>query len=226
MAYLLQQTVIGADPDGTLVAPKAFGPGESHLREVAPGVWREIGGTRQLALRAINGVKTVLDSEDPSSVLQKVPGYLSAPLIWTVLLGSFFILALTSILWPVSYFVRRHNRRALAYSLEQSRLRTFLRVAATVDVLWLACWALVMLPILSTQVDFYSTAHDPLIRTLQLAGVVVSAVAAGGIWSGWRLCRLPGSRPFRLGSGLIVVGLVGLTWIGVIGGLISLNLNY
>jgi CubicO group peptidase (beta-lactamase class C family) len=224
--YLLQQTVIGADPDGTIAAPNAFEPGEAHLHEVAPGVWREIGGTRQLALRNVNGVKTVIDSEDPSSVLQEVPGHRSASLNLTVLLGSFLILALTVILWPVAYFVRRHYQHALAYPPEGRRLRTFLRIGATFDVLWLVCWTIVLLPVLSVQLDFYSTAHDPLIRTLQLAGLVVIALAAGGVWSGWRLCRLEGSWLCRIGNVLIVAALVGLVWIGFVGGLISFNLNY
>ena len=224
--YLLQQSVIRANPDGTIVAPKTIEPGEAHLHEVAPDVWREISGTHQLALRNVNGVRTVLDSEDPSSVLQEVPGHRSAPLNLTAFAGSFLILALTVLLWPVSHFVRRHYQRALAYPAEGRRLRTFLRLAATFDVLWLVCWTIVLLPVLSVQLDFYSTGHDPLIRTLQLAGLVVIAVAAGGIWSAWRLCRLEGSWLYRIGNGLIAAGLVGLVWIGFIGGLISFNLNY
>jgi len=224
--YLLQQTVIRANPDGTILAPNTLEPGEAHLHEVAPDVWREIGGTRQLALRNVNGVKTVLDSEDPSSVLQEVPGHRSAPLNLTALVGSFLILALTILLWPVSYFVRRHYQHALAGPAEGRRLRTFLRIAATLDVLWLVCWTMILLPVLSVQLDFYSTGHDPLIRTLQLAGLVVIALAAGGIWIVWRLCRLEGSWLYRIGNGLIAVGLVGLVWIGFIGGLISFNLNY
>src|SRR5581483_1143403 len=38
--YLLQQTVIAADPDGTLITTKAFEPGEARLREVSPNLWR------------------------------------------------------------------------------------------------------------------------------------------------------------------------------------------
>jgi hypothetical protein len=224
--YLLQQTVIGANPDGTIAAPKAFEPGEAHLHEVAPDVWREIGGTRQLALRNVNAVKTILDSEDPSSVLQEVPAERSAPLNLTVLVGSFLILALTVILWPVAYFLRRHYQRPLLSSPEARRPRTFLRIAATFAVLWLVCWAIVLLPVLSVQLDFYSTAHDPLIRTLQLAGLVVIALAAAGLWSVARLCRLEGSWPYRIANILIATGLVGLVWIGFIGDLISFNLNY
>jgi CubicO group peptidase (beta-lactamase class C family) len=225
--YLLQQTVISANTDGTIAGPAALEPGEVHLREVAPDVWREIGGTREIALSNINGVKTIRDSEDPSSVLQQVNGVLrSAPLNLTVLSGSLLILILTVILWPVSYFVRRHYRNALAYSTEGRRLRTYLRIAATFDLLWLTGWALVLLPILSVQLDFYSTAHDPLIRTLQLAGLAVVALAVGGIWSVWRLCRLQGSWLYRIGNLLVLAGLVGLVWIGFIGGLIGFNLNY
>ena len=224
--YLLQQTVIGVDSDGTIVTPKSLEPGEAHLREVAPEVWREIGGTRELALREVNGVKTVLDSEDPSSVLQAVPGYQSAPLNLTVLGGSFLVLALSVILWPVAYFVRRHYQRALAYPAEVRRPRTLLRVAATFGVLWLICWILAVLPLLRAQYDFYSSAHDPLIRTLQLAGVVLMVFAAGALWSVWRLCRWQPSWWVRIGNGLMAAGLLGLVWIGIVGGLISFRLNY
>jgi CubicO group peptidase (beta-lactamase class C family) len=224
--YLLQEPAIVANPDGTIVAPKAFGPGEAHLREVAPNVWREIDGTRELALRDVGGIKTVLDSEDPSSVLQQVPGYLSAPLNLSILLGSVLVLALTSMLWPVGYFVRRHYQRALDYPAAGRRFRMLLRVAAIYDLLWLACWTLALLPALNVQVDFYSTGHDPLIRALQLGGVAVVALAAGGIWSVCRLYRMQSSWLGRLGNGLIAAGLIGLVWIGFIGGLFSFNLNY
>src|SRR5205814_2748047 len=42
--YLLQQTVIGADLDGTITAPKFLAQGEAHFREVAPNTWQEVGG--------------------------------------------------------------------------------------------------------------------------------------------------------------------------------------
>ena len=83
-----------------------------------------------------------------------------------------------------------------------------------------------MSPVLSTQLDFYSTALDPVIRSLQVAGLIVLALAAVGVWGFWRLCRLDPSRLGRLGNGAIAVMLIGLVWIGVIGGLISFDLNY
>jgi CubicO group peptidase (beta-lactamase class C family) len=71
--YLLQQTVIGAKGDGTITAPRVIEPGEATFREIAPDLWREVGGTHELALRTVDGIKTVIDNEDPISVLQPVP---------------------------------------------------------------------------------------------------------------------------------------------------------
>lgn len=223
--YLLQQTVIGANPDGTISAPNELEPGEARFREVAPDIWHEIDGARQLALRNVDGVKTVMDSEDPTSVLQEVPTRRSAPLNLTILVGSFLVLAGAVLLWPVSYLVRRHYRQA-ARPVETQRMRTLLRVAAVFDVLWLIAWSVVLTPVLSVQLDFYSTAHDPLIRTLQIAGLIVIALAVAGIWSVWRLFKLGGSWPSRIGNSLIAAALVGLVWIGFIGGLLGFNLNY
>jgi len=144
----------------------------------------------------------------------------------TGLLGSFVTFALTVILWPVGYLMRRYYQRPPAYSAEGRRLRAFLRIAATFDVLWLVSWTLVLLPVLSVQLDVYSTGLDPVIRTLQIAGVIVVALAGAGLWSLWRLWRLQTSWLPRIGNGLIAAALLGLVWIGFIGGLISFNLNY
>jgi len=220
--YLLQQTVIGANPDGTVSAPKFLGPGEAQFREVGPDTWQEVGGHRKLALQNVNGVNTVVESDDPTSVLQLVPARRSAALNLTVLVGSLIVLVSAVVLWPISFFVRRHYQR---FPSDGRKLRTILSAAALFDLLWLVAWCIVLTPVLSIQLDFYSEALDPLIRTLQLAGVVVIVLGAVGISCLWRLWS-GASWPSRIGNGLIAAGLVGLVWIGIIGGLISFNLNY
>ena len=147
----------------------------------------------------------------------------SGALNLTVLLCSFVILTLAVILWPITYWVRRHYQRS---PVPNQGPRTMLRVAALFDLLWLAAWCIVLTPVLSIQLDFYSTALDPVIRTLQIVGVIVIALAAVGGWNLWRLCTTEASWPARVGNGLIAAALIGLVWIGVIGGLISFNLNY
>jgi hypothetical protein len=61
---------------------------------------------------------------------------------------------------------------------------------------------------------------------LQIAGLIVIALAVAGIWSVWRLFKMGSTWPSRVGNGLIAAALVGLVWIGFIGGLLGFNLNY
>jgi CubicO group peptidase (beta-lactamase class C family) len=223
--YLLQQQVIRANPDGTIAAPRTLEPGEATFQEVAPDVWREIGGTRQLALRSVDAIKTVIDSDDPTSVLQAAPLSRSAPLNLSILLGSLAILALTVLLWPISWLVKRRYPQP-ADSAEVRRLRLLIRVAATFDVLYLASWMALLTPVLSVKLWVYSYSLDPLIRTLQLAGLGVIAAAVLGIWSLWHLSRLQKSRLSRIGNAALAAGLLGIVWIGFAGQLFSFNLNY
>jgi len=234
--YLFQQTVIRANPDGTITAPKSFEPGEATFHEATPDLWREVDGTHQLALRNINGINTILDSEDPTSVLQAVPPRKATPLNLTILMGALPILTVAVIVWPVSYLVRRHYRQLVparppaqrpTQPPETRRLKTLLRIAAAYNLLWLLGVTIALTPVLSVQLDFYGKAHDPLIRTLQLGGILVIAAAALGVWTLWRLCRPQASSwPTRIGNALIAAALLGLVWIGFVGQLMSFNLNY
>jgi len=224
--YLFQQAVIEANSDGTINGPKAFESGEAHYREVAADVWREIGGTRQLALRNIGGLKTVLDSEDPTSVLQEVSVRKAAPLNLTVLGGSLIVLLVTVILWPISYFVRRHYEPAAVTSADAQRSRKVLRIAAALDLVWVIAWTAMLTPLVNLEMDLYSTAHDLRVRVLQMTGLIVIALAGAGIWSFWGLLRSGATWTSRIGHGLIAAALVGLVWIGFVGGLIGFDLNY
>jgi CubicO group peptidase (beta-lactamase class C family) len=223
--YLLQQTVIGARPDGTIAAPRALEPGEASFREIAPDVWREVGGTRELALRTVDGVKTVIDSEEPIAVLQPVPFLRSAPLNLTILLASLAILAVTVILWPIAVLVRRRYGRP-ADAKELRRLRLWVGAVVVFVLLYVIAWILLLTPVLSLELWVYSTRLDPVVRALQLAGLLVIAGAAVGIWSLWRIAKLKGSRMAWVRSTALAAALLGIVWIGFAGKLFSFNLNY
>jgi CubicO group peptidase (beta-lactamase class C family) len=223
--YLLQQEVIRANPDGTIAAPRTLEPGEATFQEVAPDIWREVGDTRQLALRNVAGVKTVTDSDDPTSVLQAARLSRSAPLNLSVLLGSLLILGSTVLLWPISWLVKRRYSH-VTDSTEVRRLRLLIRAAASFDVLYLVGWMLLLTPVLNVRLWVYSDRLDPLVRTLQLAGPLVIVAALVGIWCLWRLSRLQKSRIAWVGNTALAAALLGIVWIGLAGQLISFNLNY
>jgi CubicO group peptidase (beta-lactamase class C family) len=224
--YLLQQSVISANPDGTILAPSFPEAEPVAFKEVGPQLWRRVGGHQQLALKTVGGVKTVIDSGDPSSDLQSVPLRRSAALNLTVLLGSFVVLVLALLGWPLSPFIK--PSRAVPGEIESlaRRLRLILRAAVAFDVIYLAAWFMLLRPVLSTELDFYSSSLDPLVITLQLAGLAVIAVAALGVWSAWRLSRLSISRVSRVWSCIVALSLVGIVWIGFMGGLLRFSVNY
>jgi CubicO group peptidase (beta-lactamase class C family) len=224
--YLLQQSMITANPDGTIAAARGFEPGEDTFHEVGPGLWRVVGGTHELALQRVDGVKTVIDSEEPTSVLQAVPFIRSASLNLTLLLSSLAILVATVIAWPASWFVRHRLGVQASNSIELRRLRFLMRAAATFDVVYLLAWMMLLKPVISADFRVYSTALDPVVRTLQCAGLAAIAAAAVGIWGVWRASQLQVSTLYRLWNGALAAAMLGVVWIGFMGNLISFNLNY
>jgi CubicO group peptidase (beta-lactamase class C family) len=224
--YLLQQSVITANPDGTIGAARGLEPGEDTFHEIGPGLWRVVGGTHQLALQRVDGVKTVIDSEDPTSVLQAVSFIRSASLNLTLLLSSFAILAVTVIAWPTSWIVKRRLGVQASDSIELRRLRFLTRAAAAFDVVYLVAWMMLLKPVLTVDLQVYSTALDPVVRTLQCAGLAVIAAAAVGTWSVWRASCLKVSTLYRVWNAALAAAMLGVVWIGFMGNLISFNLNY
>jgi hypothetical protein len=223
--YLLQQTVIGAKPDGTITAPKVLEPGEVSFAEVAPDLWREVGGTRELAVRTVDGIKSVIDSEDPISVLQPVPFLRSAPLNLTILVASLLILALTVVLWPISAIVRRRFGRPPA-SGELRRLRVWVAGAVGLVVLYVIAWILLLRPVVTVSLWVYSSRLDPVVRALQLAGLVVIAAAVAGVWGLWRMSRLQSTRITWVRNAVLAAALLGVLWFAFMGRLFSFDLNY
>jgi hypothetical protein len=85
---------------------------------------------------------------------------------------------------------------------------------------------MILKPVLSTDLQVYSTALDPVVRTLQCAGLAAIAAAGVGIWSVRRASQLPVSTLYRLWNGALAAAMLGIVWIGFMGNLIGFNLNY
>ena len=224
--YVLQQSVIAANPDGTISVPGEFTPGPVTYREIGPQLWRRAGGTQQLTLQTIDGVKTVAESGDPTSVLQAVPLKRSSALNLTVLIVACLILVWTLLAWLLSPWLRTLKNIPDDLVPQVKRLRLLLRAAAAFDVVYLVCWVIVLLPTLNLELDFYSSSLDPVVGALEAAGLLAIAAALLGIWSAWRLSRLNIPRRLPFWGFVTAAGLLGVVWIGFIGGLIRFSLNY
>jgi CubicO group peptidase (beta-lactamase class C family) len=224
--YLLQQSTITANPDGTISMPDEMSGGVRRFREVGPQLWREEGGTHEVALRTVDGVKTVIDSEDPTSVSQAASFIRSGPLNTNVLMFSVAVLLWTLLLWPLAALLRKGDGAQSAAPREVRRLRMYQRGAAAVDLAYLFGWYLMLQPILANQVGAYGTSLDGMLRVLQVWGLVVIAAAALGLWVAYRTFQAGASWPSKVWSVLVALALLGMVWIGFMGRLIGFSLNY
>lgn len=224
--YLMSQTVIVAQPDGTILAPSGVTGEMATFREVAPQLWRKQGGVQELAFAEVDGVRTVIDSENPVSVLQEAPVLRSAPVTLTVLGLSVLVLLGTLLTWPLGALLRRADRGTSGSSPEFRKLRRWQRIAVVVDVVYLTAWFILIQPVLSTDLAIYNGGNDWLFGAMQLVGVVAVAAALAGLWAAWRMWRVEASRLSRLWGVAVALALAGVVWIGVFGQLMALNLNY
>ncbi len=225
--YLLQQTTIGANADGTISGPAEPGlEGQATFQEVGPQLWQEKGGTRRLALRNVGGVRTVIDSADPISVLQAVPFLRSSSLNLPILLVSLAVLAWTLLLWPLTPLLQWANQATSSLSADARRSRTYLRGAALASVAYLVAWVMVLMPVLNTQLQVYNAGLDPIVLALEITGIVPIVAAGLGIWAAWRIIASDAPALAKIWSGLVAAALAGVVWMAFMGNLISINLNY
>lgn len=222
--YLLGETVISANADGTISMSEGDRP--KVYRETAPNIWTQVDGDQKLALASVGGRRAVINNEDPTSVLQAVPGHRSGGWNLPLFGGAVAVLLLTVILWPVAALVRRHYRAPLQLTGRDAQARTLPRIAALVGLGWLFGWYLMMEPLMSNHLEAYDVALDSQLRLLQVLGLVLIAAAAIAVWGAWRTVRGSSGMFAKLGSVLIALALLDLVWFGSLAKLLSFNSGY
>jgi hypothetical protein len=221
--YLLQQDVLAANADGTISLASIE---DKKFREIAPGLWREVDGARQLRITEVEGRRTILDSDNPVGVLQAVPLARNSMLNLTVAFLSFLILLATALLWPVAFWLRRSYPEKPVLTGRPALLRRLTRVAAVADLVYLTGWYLLLAPVLQARYYAYNAGLDGWIRLLQVAAIIPLVGAAIGIWNA-TLTFAPGRGWGARVRGIIVAtALIGIVWIAWMGGLISFSHNY
>ncbi len=220
---LTGQETINANPDGTIGLSSA--PGQT-FREVAPDRWQQVGGARLLVLLKRLGVPTIEDSRDPVGVLQRTPLRRNATVNLLAFTLSFLVLIGSAVAWAVAEGARRAYRQPPALARRALIIRRLARIAVVGDIAYLLAWFVILKPILGNEVWFYTTALDPVIRTLQIAALVPLFGAAAGVGNAWQSLRSSRSWIIKIGSVVGAAALIGVVWIAYVGGLASFRLNY
>lgn len=237
---LLNQVNVSALDDGRLL----FEPGPASVspavyEEIAPWVWREVGGHRVLAMRVDDDGKVTAIGHDSAFTLLPVgPAQAAAP---PVVIGSVLVLVASLLAWPAGALLRRLRRRLAqagatvpvpadatnpgVTGAARPRAGRLVRLASRVGVvsalLALVGWVVVFVSVMNLS-DVPAPALR-LVQVLQLVGVVALVPTA---------LRLVDDVRHRAGwvrtagSALVLLALAGTAWFAVAFRLLAPSVSY
>ena len=221
--YLLQQDQVVANGDGTVSVSSL---GTMRFREISPGLWHEVGGTRQLLVTEAGGRRAILDSHNPVSILQVAPTGRSGVLFQLAAGLSLLVLLCTAIVWPIAAWVRHTRHLPPAATGRAALARRLTRVAVVANLVYLVGWYAIIAPILRVDVGFYNDGLDGFIRLLQVAAIVPLLGALLGGWNVWLSFTTAQGWAVRLRSLIVALALIGILWSAWMAGFIGWSLNY
>ena len=216
----LSQVALTADARGRLLTPfKKINGEQKVFDEIAPFVWREVGGQDLLAAKIENG-KVVMwgEGEDPTGAYTRAPAWRRASWLSPLLLLSAAVLVVASLAWPIAAFVRRHYGASLPEGLAV-RVYRFSRIAAASQVVVIAAWLAIIFGMMATFYItwlpyFISASMDKWILAAHLLSIVILPPATlVALWNvavtfrarrGWR-SALPRFWSLVLGASSLTV---------------------
>jgi CubicO group peptidase (beta-lactamase class C family) len=226
---VLGQFRVIANADGTLVIPVLRGlNGQPKVwREVAPFLWREVGGQERLAAKIENGRVRFLghDSSSGVQVFLPVPASRSSAWIIPVVLVAAGSLLLTVVGWPVTALIRRRYGISLKSTGQQLLARRLVLAAVVINLVFLIGWALLVQSGLS-DLALFDGRLDNWILVLQLLGFFGVIGAGVAIWNAWLSLR--GARGWwnKVWSVVLAASCAAITWIAFTLNLVKFNLYY
>jgi CubicO group peptidase (beta-lactamase class C family) len=228
--FFLAQIDVEATADGAIhvAAIPGLNGRPKRWREVAPYVWREVGGKERLAARIENGRVAMfsIDGVSPFNVFLPVPWWKSSAWLMPLLIGGLGAMLITLVTWPVAAVIRRHY--AIAYPLTGGARRAHVLtwVATLATFVMLIAWAVTVMPV-ATHPAFYSSSLDTWIWSLHIGSAIVfvgaAAAALWNVWTTWAARRPWYARAWSAG---LAVACVTVLWVAVAFKLIDLGTDF
>jgi hypothetical protein len=138
---VLGEAKVKVDPkDNTIFIDDGFKNANGvpkHFREVAPMLFRDVDGQDKLAFVKDSSGAVILYIDYPFMVFQKIESTLDKTIVNYVILGfGLGVIALTLLLWPVAFALRRHYGKPLTLDPPARRIRWILRIICALNVLF------------------------------------------------------------------------------------------
>ncbi|MGD0506947.1 MAG: serine hydrolase, partial [Terriglobales bacterium] len=225
---LEQLKVSPSSSDNTVTASelKDLNGKPKHFREIGPLLFRDVNGQSRIAFKRDDSGRLVLVIDYPFMVFQHASWYQSSRFNLVIICGALGVFLLTLVLWPITYFVRRHYAQTPKLSPTLGKLRMWVRVVCAVDLFFVAVFVTLVLFSLKS-FSVFSSRMDIWWHLLQFVGwlgVLGTLVVLWNAIESWRyqergLCS-------KLGDTLIVFAAVGYTWFVVYWNMLHWSLHY
>jgi CubicO group peptidase (beta-lactamase class C family) len=230
LLYLPGQVKVTVNGEGAISVPAFQGLNSQPKRwlEIAPFVWREVGGKERLAAKVESGKVAMfsIDEVSPFTIFQPSVWWRSSAWLVPLLLLGLSALILTVVTWPIAALTRRHYGAAFALAGSEARAYRLVRVAGIAVIITLAAWATTVAPV-ATNLSVFSPRLDPWIWILHLLSLVVFAGAAVvALWNAWIVWSGKRGWLAKLWSVVLSVAFLTALWIAVVFKLIGFSTNY
>ena len=225
---LLGQAKIQVDPkDNTIFVEELKGENGKpvHFREVAPMVFKGVGSKGKVVFAENNGQR-VAYIDYPFMLFQPVDSALNNQgFNYFLICFGIAVIALTILLWPVAWALRKHYGKPLTLDAGARKWRRYLRIACLVDILFLIVFVVLLQGL--QKPGGLGAGGDFKIHLMQVIGVlggfgaivaILAALKSWGDQTQWFW--------YKLWNLLVAVGCVFFFWFIWHWNLLNFNLNY
>ncbi|WP_428684956.1 serine hydrolase domain-containing protein [Sphingopyxis sp.] len=219
-AELGGQLKVGLDADGGLIFAAASDIGGAPRKwvEIAPFVWREVGGKMRLAAKVENGrvVRFGIDSSSPFMLFEPVPWYSSSVWLTPALAVSLLALLLTALFWPITALVRRHYGVRPGRSVAEWRAYRLTRALSGLAVAVIVAWPVFASALLGDFSSLNGELDGVLIALRIITPLILVGLLGAAIWHLVLVWRGAPGKFARVWSIVLLLSSVVLLWIALV----------
>jgi CubicO group peptidase (beta-lactamase class C family) len=225
-----QQSKVTLNDDNTISVGDYVGlNGEPRKwREARPFVWREVGGPHLLIAKVKDGAVTELATDLYPQIWTTTRSSFWRSSAWNIplLIGTFAMLLLTALFWPVKAILRWRYSSSFPLSGRAATMYRLTRVVVLIDLLFLGGFLCALL-YGSEHLAFFDTPSDWIFFSLEVLGVIAIVGTVIPLYN-LDLALFDRRRPWwtKVTDGLIAFACVATVWFAITLNLVNFHLNY
>lgn len=228
--YTLGQTKVAVGPKGELVVPSLLGANgrPKEWIEIAPYVWREVGGHDRLAAQVVDGkpVRWSWDFGSPFMVFDRAPAGENTAWLLPAVVASLSVLLLTFFYWPVVALVRRRYKAAPDISGKALAASRAARAGAGLLLALMVGWGVGIAKLTSSAAAMAGGMDGVLMLLQGLTWVVLAIAVLTAGWNLWLTWTDGRGWARKLWSVLILLASLVLLYVAATFHLLALSVHY